>query len=326
MTNQQINLQYTTIKKPLPDFIYDGLKTYSSDANTYKPQPLELTEKLAKKHNLPIDMLYLTAGCDEAIQMFIHAYGEETYAFTPTYVVYKDALEFGKNFTEINSIRENVFSVVPEKFPKATLIFLANPNNPSGFTDKQTVLELVINNPQAVVVIDEVYREFADISVLDEVKNYKNLAVITSFSKNYGMAGNRIGYIVANPEIISVVKNKAQWSNVSYLSVGAAITALDNEEYFKKMRDEVRENREDLVEFLKDNKFVVFDSQINAVLIKFKSEDEGQKFADYLKLNNIIISHGNGNSNIGLDKSYVRISVGTKEQLAELKIVINSYN
>ena len=95
MSDNIINLQYTTIKDPLPDFIYKGLEEYSKNANGYKPQPKDLVDRLAKNHNVPSEMIFLTAGADEAIQMFIHAYGTNTYAFSPTYVVYSDAKEFG---------------------------------------------------------------------------------------------------------------------------------------------------------------------------------------------------------------------------------------
>jgi histidinol-phosphate/aromatic aminotransferase/cobyric acid decarboxylase-like protein len=130
----KINLQYTTIKTPLPDFIYKGLKKFSKNANAYHPQPPELVEKLAKKFNLPTEMIYLTAGIDEAIQMLIHTYGKNAYVFTPTYIVYADVEEFGGKLTRINSIKKTDFIISSNKILDASIIFLANPNNPSGFT------------------------------------------------------------------------------------------------------------------------------------------------------------------------------------------------
>lgn len=137
MSTDKINLQYTTIKEPLPDFIYNGLATYSKNANSYKPQPAELIDKLAKKHNIPSEMIYLTAGIDEAIQMFILAYGQNTYVFTPTYVVYSDVKELGGKLNPVASLENNEFLIKTEKISDATLIFLANPNNPSGVTSKE---------------------------------------------------------------------------------------------------------------------------------------------------------------------------------------------
>lgn len=321
----KINLQYTTIKDPLPDFIYEGLINYSSGANAYRPQPTDLVEKLAAKHNLPKEMIFLTAGADEGIQIFAKAFGQNAYCFTPTYVVYSDVEELGGKLTRLYSIENFEFKVKTEKISNATLIYLANPNNPSGITAKEEVMRLVENNPQAKVVIDEAYGDFADLSVIDQVKKYPHMAVLRSFSKGYGMAGNRIGYAVACPEVINVIKAKTQWCNVSYLSVGAAIEALDHEEYFEKIREDIGVRRDELIQFLQAKKFNILPSKINAILFKFTSEIEGTGFANYLIDNNFVISHGNGNSNIGLDKSFVRIAIGTKEQMEVFKEVVGSY-
>lgn len=325
MNQDLINLQYTTIKDPLPDFIYEGLSSYAKSANAYKPQPGELIEKLAKKHNLPKEMIYLTAGIDEAIQMYAKAYGQHAYAFTPTYIVYSDVEEFGGKLTRISSIQGSEYIVRTGTFPDASLIFLANPNNPSGITGKQDVMNLVKNNPLAKVVIDEAYGEFADLSVIDEISKYPNMTVFRSFSKAYAMAGNRIGYILAHPDVIAVVKNKTQWANVSYLSVGAAMIALDHEEYFSGLRQEINRIRDEFVLFLQKSGFSVIPSKINAILFTFPSETEGTKFADFLTKNNFVISHGNGNSNIGLDKSFVRIAIGSKIQMEVLKNVLTTF-
>lgn len=325
MNTEPINLQYTTIKDPLPDFIYEGLAEYSKGANLYRPQPSALIEKLSTKLNIPQEMIYLTAGIDEGIQMFAKSFGQNAYVFTPTYIVYADVEEFSGKLTRIPSIVENEYKIRTDEIVGASLIYLANPNNPSGVTPRKSVMELVRNNKKAVVVIDEAYGEFTDLSVVDEVKEYKNMAVLRSFSKSYSMAGNRVGFIVANPEIINVVKNKTQWSNVSYLSIGATITALDHEDYFANIRMDINQRRDAFIDFLNSFGFSVLPSRINAVVIKFASEKEGTKFFEHLSQNNIIASHGNGNSNIGLDKSYVRIAMGNAKQMDIVIEVIKGF-
>ncbi len=151
------------------------------------------------------------------------------------------------------------------------------------------------------------------------------MAILRSFSKDYGMAGNWIAYIISHPEIIIKVKNKAQWANVSYLSVGAATTALDHENYFVDLRAGVIQRREDFIIFLQKAGYTVLPSKINAILVRFNSEQEGIEFNEFLNKNNFFVSPGNGNSNIGLDKSFVRISVGNEEQMNLLKDVIRQY-
>lgn len=326
MNNQlEINLFYTTIKTPLPDFIYKGIKEYSKNANLYRHQPPELIEKLAKKHNVPKETIFLTAGIDEAIQIFAKAYGKNTYIFTPTYVVYADVELFGGKLNQIPSIKKDKYDVPTEKINDATLIFIANPNNPSGTTPPNRVIELVRNNSHTIVCVDEAYSEFSNISVIDKVTNFRNIAIFRSFSKAYGMAGNRIGYIVSNPEIINHVKDFTQWANVSYLSVGAAMAALDHEQYFAEMRKKISKLREIFFTYLKKKNFSVIPSHINALLLKFETTEKATKFVNHLNKNNVIVAHGGGKSNIGMDKSYVRIAIGTEQQMAQVKQIIDSY-
>jgi len=320
-----IDLKYTTIKDPVPDFIYQGLSEFVKKSNTYHPQPSELIDKLSNKFKVKQDTIFITDGNDEGIQIFCQAYGQNTYIFTPTYIVYSDVEEFGGKLTSIHSIKESVYSIDTGTIPDATLIFLANPNNPSGITEKSQVLELVKNNPQAQVVIDEAYGEFADLSVIDEVKNYKNLSVLQSFSKGYALAGARVGSVISHPDTIEKIHRKTQWANISYLSIGAAIIALDHEDYFRKVRNDISERRDEFIDFLRFRSYSVLPSKINAAVIRFPSEKIGAHFADYLKQHNIISNLGNGNSNIGLDESYVRIAIGSGNQMETLKKIIIDY-
>lgn len=321
--NKSINLQYTTITSPVPNFVYEGLQEYSRDANTYRPQPQFLIEKLALKHTISNKNIFLTAGADEAINILALAYGKSTYIFTPTYVVYEDITQLYAHVTKIDSLKDNNYIIDTSTKPDATLFYLANPNSPFGFSSREKIIELIENNPQAIIIIDEVYAEFSNLSVISLVSKYKNLVVIRSFSKAYAMAGNRIGFLVGYEDIINKVKTKTQWSNVSYLSVGAAIAALDHEEYFEKLLSNINNRREKFMQFLNEKKFTVLPSKINAVLLRLNDESEGIKFVEHLKMHNIIVSHGNGASNIGLDKSFVRIAIGTDEEMEEVKRVIS---
>lgn len=321
-----INLQYTIIRHPLPDFIYDNLKTFSADANAYQSQPNALKEKLAIKHHINQENIFLTAGIDEAIQLFGMAYGTHTAIFTPTYTVYEEIPNFGNNKLEtIHALNNTTYQINPQHYPDATLICVVNPNNPCGQTSVETIKQLVTNNPQAIVTVDEAYAEFVDFTMLHEVQNYPNLAVLRSLSKAYGMAGNRVGYVVAQPPVIEKIKSKTQWCNVSYLSVGAAITALDHEEYFEKIRQAIIIERKKLEETLTNSKLTLIPSLINACLIKFATESAAQHFVDYLAINNITISHGNGNSNTGLDTTFVRIAIGTPEQMSIARKIVEKY-
>jgi len=326
MGDTVINLQFTTFTVPLPDFIYDGIKEYCRNANGYQPQPQILVDRLAAKHAIPKGMIYLTAGADEAINAFALAYGKQTYIFTPTYIVYDGMKHFYAHVTAIDSLHNNAYTIPTDTIPDATLIVLANPNNPCGFTTREKVIELIQHNPQAIVVIDEVYAEFSDLSVLAETKRFKNLAVLRSFSKSYGMAAARVAYITAHPEVIAAIQNKTQWANVSYLSIGAAMSALNHEEYFTNLISDIISRRDDFIRYLNTGGFTVLPSRINAVLIRFETTKEGTLFAEYLQNQKFIVSHGNGHSNVGLDARFVRISIGTEEEMRAIHTAITQYH
>ncbi len=322
----QIDLQYTTVTSPVPEFIFEGLREYSQKTNSYHPQPPELKTRLARKFHVLENMIFLTAGADEGIEMFAIAYGSKTYVFTPAYIFYQDIREMHADVTQINSFSNNDFVIDTKQRKDATLFFLANPNNPFGYTQKEKIIELIENNPQAIVVVDEVYAEFVTESVINLLQRYKNLAVLRSFSKSYSLAGNRIGCIIANPEIIKAVQWKTQWANVSYLSVGAAMTALDHEEYFEKIRLDIVSRRKDFEEFLSGQRLQTLPSFINCVTLKFASESEGLRFNKFLKRDNIITNIGNGASMVGVDNSFVRIAIGTDEEMDEVKKIISKYS
>jgi histidinol-phosphate aminotransferase len=319
-----IDLSFTTIKQELPDFIYQKLASYSAQSNSYHHQPEELRELIAKKHDINIESISLTAGSDQAIMLLSSLYGRQGHVFTPTYISYTDVKRFGK-LTEHVSLDQNGYEIATSNIEDASLIFLANPNNPAGITSKDRVLELVANNPNSLVVVDEAYGDFTGASVINEVSTYSNLVVLRSFSKGYALAGFRIGYMVAQSAILEDLVLESTWFNVAYTSVGAAIAAMENEVYFTEMRTSIVESRKQLESYLTQSKYTIIPSFINATLIKFSNEGAATRFTYYLETKDIKVNQGNGVSNVGLDKSFVRISIGTPEQMEVLRQTIEAY-
>lgn len=315
----EIDLRFTTIKQALPDFITTGLAVYAKDSNSYHYQPDELRQKLAEKHSVPVEMIYLTSGADQAIYLLTQAYGQRTHVFTPTYIGYSDVKKFGYELNEHYSLNGNNYSVDTNTIKDASLIILANPNNPAGLTKRDDVLSLVHNNQEAHVVIDEAYGDFATESIADSVPQNKNLTVIRSFSKSHLLAGFRIGYIIAHKEVINKIFFETTWFNIAYTSAGAANVALDNEMYFQDIREKTVLQRDITQQFLKEKGFTIVATNINAVVIKFDSTELAGEFTEKLKAVGILVNQGSGASNFGLDDSFVRISVGTEEHMNFLR-------
>lgn len=321
-----INLKFATQQYDVPLKFGSLIDSYLKNSNNYHSQPIELIEKIASKFNLNKQNILLTAGADEAIFAISKKFGEKTHIFTPSYLEYQISNEnYGNNVTQEFSLKNNIYKVDTGK-KDSTLIYLANPNNPIGFLEKDQVINLIENNKESIVVIDEAYHEYRpELSVIDLIDRYENLVVIRSFSKSFGLAGIRLGFIVTNSKIKDQVAKMFQWANTSYLSVAVGMAVLDQTVFFDKIRSQVISSKHDFNQFLTNKGYEILESEINVSLIKFKTVEESENFYKYLLQNDIEINWGGGSSVVGLDKTYNRITIGTQEQMEVVKKVLSNY-
>lgn len=322
-----INLQYSTIQNSVPDFIYDDIRSFLTKSNIYHPQPLELIQVLSKKYDLPEEYLFISAGSDESIMALKREFNNSVSYFPPTYVEYAvvDKITPSDHFHPVPLLDIERYSIDTKTQDQKGLIFLANPNNPYGYTSKKKILELAENNPSSIVVVDEAYCGFLGESVIDQVLNMQNLVVLRSFSKDYALAGMRIGFIAAPPPILEKIKKHVQETNVSYVSVGAALSALSHQAYYDALIEEVVKRRESFVRYLDKKQIEYLDSKINVTVLKFSSKVEAQALFNHLSSYGIVTSYGNGYSNIGLSDSHIRITIGSKDQMNAVEHAIDSH-
>jgi histidinol-phosphate/aromatic aminotransferase/cobyric acid decarboxylase-like protein len=203
------------------------------------------------------------------------------------------------------------------------LVFLCNPNNPTGrLLNKKSILNLV-KRTQAFVIVDEANIEFGGSSVIREIKRLKNLIVLRTFSKGFGLAGLRIGFCGANPDIIKVLKTMNQPFPVSSLALKAAAIALEDEEFIKKTRVFMATERDFLTRDLRKSGFEVIDSQANNLLVKvtpnFRSSND---FVNRLSKKGVSVV--NGTSFKGLGQEFVRISPRSRKINLRFLEVLNN--
>jgi len=322
-SKKPIDLQWTVVHHPLPDFIVEAVNKVITSSNLY-PLPEELEHLLEKKHKLEKGQVIVTAGADYSLLTLGLLYGKNSHMFTPGYNGYLDIEKFpGYKVTQHDSMQDGSYIISTDKIPNASLIYVTNPNNPAGFTGRDRVLELVKNNKQAHVIVDEAYGEFApELSVIDEVNNHKNLTVVRSFSKAYAMAGMRVGYTISNKKVIKDMDTSASYFAVSKPSLAAAISALKHEDYFKQVRQEVINERIKTEEYLKHQGYKVVDSKYNGILIKFPTVKEATAFLNKAKKNNILIDQGSGDANVGLSGEYIRVAVGNPSEMKKFRDIL----
>jgi histidinol-phosphate aminotransferase len=290
-----------------------------------------LRDALAKKLGLSRDHLILGAGSNEIIEFLGHAFldrGDEVVTSEHAFVVYKlVAAVFGARTIEVRSpdLRHDLDGIIAAITPKTRLIFIANPNNPTGTLAGQDEIDRFMERvpPEIVVVFDEAYFEYLDHppDTLRFVRAGRNVITLRTFSKIQGLANLRIGYGIARPELIQVLHKTRQPFNVSGLAQAAALAGLQDETHLSETKRITDEGRDYLQKEFAAMKLQFVPSVANFVLVNV---GDGAKIFRALLERRIIVRALKG-YNLA---PWIRISVGTMEQnrrcIAALKEILAS--
>jgi histidinol-phosphate aminotransferase len=276
-----------------------------------------LREALASKLGVDRDQLILGAGSNEIIEFLGHAFldrGDEIVTSEHAFVVYKlVAAVFGARTIEVPSpdFRHDLDAIVAVITPKTRLIFIANPNNPTGTLATQEQLDRFIERvpPNIVVVFDEAYFEYLDNppDTLRFIAAGRNVVTLRTFSKIQGLANLRVGYGIARPELIQVLHKTRQPFNVSGLAQAAALAGLNDDAHVRETKRITDEGRDYLQKEFAALGLRFVPSVANFVLVNV---GDGAKIFRALLERRIIVRALKG-YNLA---EWIRISIGTMEQ------------
>lgn len=293
----------------------------------------DLKSKLAQKYSVAPANIVVAAGSVEVMDMAIKSFvgiSENIVTTEKTFVAYKllagihkRECKFAKLVSNTVSV-DNIISLVNEK---TKLIFIANPNNPTGTIISHGELQKLLNTlpPEIYVVNDEAYVEYVNDksypNSLELQKAFPNLIVLRTFSKIYGLAGLRIGYAITHQDTKNLlVQNKTPFS-INSLAHVAALAALDDHEFVKKSISVNDKERTFLHKAFEDFGFEVTATQSNFICIEFNSLSEKEEINKYL-LNKGIIIRDLGP--FGIEKG-LRVSVGKPEENKHLVRTLHEY-
>jgi len=206
-----------------------------------------------------------------------------------------------------------------QKSKNADLLYLDSPNNPTGFQFSKKELEKLIKNFAGPVIIDEAYVEFGDFSILNLAKTQKNLIVVRTFSKEFGLAGLRLGYFIANKALIDVFSRIIQYPYpLNTIAIESGILALQKSKLMSESATLIKKERKRIIENLrKTEAFEVFNSNANFVLFDAKGADS--------RIYTALIEQGisiRKLGKIGKHKGCLRVTVGTKEMNSKFLLAI----
>ncbi|MFO7968284.1 MAG: histidinol-phosphate transaminase [Archaeoglobaceae archaeon] len=220
------------------------------------------------------------------------------------YAIFAMMRDASINFIEFPHYRINA-----DEIPDSKLLFLCSPNNPTGNTIPLGEVERILKKQSGYVILDEAYAEFSGKTGLDLVDKYDNLVVVRTFSKFFALAGLRIGYAVGNESIINAMERTRPPFCISSVASKVGIAALNSIDHYRGIRDKIIEERERLARELEEFDFLeVYPSEANFLLIKANKEGISKR----LEEKGMIIRNLSGL--MGLDGTYIRITVGTEEE------------
>ncbi len=290
----------------------------------------ELVYKLAKKHNLTPEHIIVSAGSvalmDMSIKSFVD-FDENIVTAEITFPGYKTMAKINRRTCKFVELVDNTIDlngILARCDEKTKLVFIANPNNPTGtivtHSDLKSFLQEV--SPAVYVVVDEAYAEYVDDGgypdSLELLKEFPNLIILRTFSKIYGLAGLRIGYAMGRPNVIgALVQHKTPFS-LNSLAAVAASAALDDTEFVEKCAALNAQQRSYLhKEFLRAG-FKPTLSQGNFIYVEFNTPGDSERVFDRLKDAGVIVRPL---ARFGAENA-LRITIGRPEENEDLVAVL----
>jgi len=288
----------------------------------------KLRSQLASFYGIAEQQLIFGNGSDEIVQFLSRVYlntNTEVIMAAPTFPMYKaNAMMEGAIIIEVplTDGKHDLEAMAKKITEKTAMVWICNPNNPTGTIITEDELKQFLTKvPENVLVIlDEAYAEYVTAkdfpNIFQLLEKHPNLMVLRTFSKIYGLAGLRIGYGIANEEIIADLHKVKEPFNANYLAQVSAEEALLDQEYVHFCKEENQKNMEYFLSGLQSLHIAYYPSQANFVLVKHHLEDS-QLFNRFIQ-EGIIIRPGD---KLGSPGTF-RVTIGTIEQMKQVLDVL----
>jgi len=257
-------------------------------------------------------------GADEIMDLLMKVFvrrGSKVMVVEPTFPMYTFFAELygGKKVTVMlkKDFSLNVDAILKKADKDTRLLFVCSPNNPTGNQFRESDIKRLLEEFKGVVVVDEAYADFATGSVINWIRDYDNLAVLRSFSKAFGLAGLRLGYLVSSKHVVKYVQRVVGPFNVNSVTQQAIVLALQNWSYFKEKINLVVNEREWLMKNLQQIDGVSsYPSDANFILFKVtKTNLTSAVVTERMENRNVLVKD---RGHLPLLENCIRVTVGTR--------------
>lgn len=289
----------------------------------------DLKKAIASYTEIRPEGILLGNGSDELIQFILQTFGglgKSLIIHPPTFGMY----QIYARLTETNVVQVpllNGLTLDTEQMlksalaPEAHIIIVCNPNNPTGSLFPRDEILRLVKESGKIVVVDEAYAEFSGETLIPEIENYPNLLILRTFSKAFGMAGLRLGYLLGQPETIALINRVRPPFNINSFSQRAGILAIDYLNDYQRQIQQIKIETEklgDALSLLANVK--VYETRANFILFKPENPD---RWASELLMRGFLVR------NMGMLPSLgkcLRISAGLPEENEEFIRAVQEIN
>ncbi len=283
------------------------------------PVATDLRKAIAVEFGIDPDLIVVGNGSDELINYLVSAFtgaGSKVIFPIPTFSIYGicselwgvkvSAIPLSENF-ELQT--EEIMSEM--KSSNKSMVFIGYPNNPTGNCfSYQAIMDIINCDANSIIVVDEAYAEFSGKSFIPLLNEYDNLVILRTFSKAYGLAGLRIGYMIAKKEIINQILKVKMVFNINSLSQKIALILLKYKDQMFDLIQKILKERERLSNMLDCIDWIKrYHSDANFIL--FRTEYDSEKVFYRLLSKGILVR---AFSDKGLLENCLRVTVGKPEE------------
>jgi histidinol-phosphate aminotransferase len=298
------------------------------------PRSSPLRAVVAKRHGLADDNVCIGNGSDDILTMLVRAFCSDAapLGYTlPSYSLYPVLVEIQDGRAEAIELDRSMRLPVERIHASTARAFvLTSPNAPTGVGFTNAELEQVLAGYRGLFVVDEAYAAFAREDAVPLLARHRHLVVVRTLSKAYALAGIRVGYALADAAVIDVLDRVRDSYNVSRLSQIAARAALEDHAYFESLVSRVTATRDAFIADLTGRRrWFTYESQANFIFTEpaTTSGATGPAVAraayDYLHARKVLVRYF---PNHPLTAAFLRISVGTDEEMAILRETLDAWH
>lgn len=291
------------------------------------PEYEKLEKKIGQFVKVNKNQIMITNGSDQGIDLIFRTFtdrGDTVIIPTPSFPMFSQCAQIMGN-----KILQPLYSKKDLAFPlkevlamineSVKLIIICNPNNPTGtLVSIENIEKIAQKAPNAILLVDEAYFDYAKVTAIPFIKKYPNIIVIRTLSKAFGLPSLRVGYIIASEMYINELQKVRGPYDVNMIAYAASLAAFDGLKNIQKYSDEIMNEAKPMIEdFFSKNGITFYQSAANFLLYKPKIMDE----VKILKENGILV-RPQDKTNI---EGTLRLTIGTKDQMKRfIKIYQNA--